>query len=127
MIKDLFSAKGKAQQRKVLWGVFGIMMLTWAGIGIPYINRKAKTDFEKFDQAPMHGIISAIRPTKIGVEVSVEGEKFVFYPVADERLNEYKSFTDVAAVNDSVAKLAHSDMLTLFTKGKVYKYTFKKH
>lgn len=125
MIKDFFSPEGKIQQRKLFWILFGIIVLVWVTVGLPYSQDLAQKQFDTFNRASIRGRIAAMHSKKAGVGLRVNNQELDFYPVADQQLNGYQSFSDVAAVSDSIVKEAYADTLFLFTKNKVYKYTFK--
>ena len=90
------------------------------------VNREEQF-FIRFDTTSING---KLEYAKIGYHGSVfkieEIEKeFVFYPYTSE-LNDDKIFYNIAKKGDLITKEAHSDILKVKKKDKIYFYKFRK-
>lgn len=97
----------------------------WMQVGA---RKKGAEHFREFNKAEIVGVIQSISIAYKGVELRVKGDSniYIFYPYADDELNNSEIFDHTAKKGDSVIKRASADTLYLIKQDQTLKYTFSK-
>jgi hypothetical protein len=93
------------------------------------VDNKIQKERQIFNQSKIEGHIEFVGTKYHTTSLKLENDphEYVFYPIADEKMNKGNVFSNIARPGDSVMKLAYGDTLTLIKSGKIYYYAFFKH
>ncbi len=84
-------------------------------------------EFAFFNTANIEGAVEMVGTKHHTTSFKIRGVKheFVLWANIDRKLNDNKTFGDVASMGDTIIKPAKSDTLMVLHLGKTYKYTFR--